>query len=372
MSNDISPPQIVDAIVNPMKVSVLPMIVPLVVGMAAANLPARADAYAVYKSVDGGDSWVRSDAGLPGASRINAFGSTGRVLFAGTDSGVFSSRDDARSWQPANGTAASSLRILSFAAMGGKVFCGTDGEGILVSGDSGESWSFTAAIPAPKVRCLIAHDGSLFAGTDAGGVFASSDGGHTWDSLREGFPVGAQVFSMTELRGALFAGLYGRGLFRWDQQTRSWSEVGQVEPLALATLGSTLIAGHNPGGLFWSGDSGATWSKGIASVDTLGGLFPSEFGEDSGQVLAEAPVWEMASNDRLAFAGASAGIYYSNDQGRHWTQARAGLPEGSPGVAFLAREEFVLAATMVKRSHADPNELLSDSQPLNSGTRATP
>lgn len=68
----------------------------------------------------------------------------------------------------------------------------------------------------------------------------------------------------------------------------------------------------------------------------------------SGDLPSNAPVWELAAGQGLVFAGASSGIYYSEDQGRTWTRARAGLPGESPGVAFLVRENLVLAATLEK------------------------
>jgi photosystem II stability/assembly factor-like uncharacterized protein len=92
------------------------------------------------------------------------------------------------------------------------------------------------------------------------------------------------------------------------------------------------LAGHNPGGIFRSDSFGATWEVGeIAfSID-----------------LGKAPVWELAANPDIAIAGVSSGIYRSEDRGRHWMRATAGLPNDSAGIAFVLGRGFVLAAVSI-------------------------
>jgi len=251
-----------------------------------------AEEFAVFKSNDDGQSWIRSDAGMPKQSRINAFGSADGadgVLFAGTDSGIFISRDGALSWQPATGAAMDSGRIISLAVLGQNVFAGTDGKGLLASSDGGRLWALIDAFPSVKVRCLLAHDGKVYAGTDTDGVFVSKDAGQTWAYFSMGLPSHAQVFALSAVRGRLFVGLYGRGLYAWDEQKDSWTKTGPVTPLALASVQDTLIAGHNPGGLHWSGDMGVSWSKGVASGHAAGPLV-SLHSDDLGELGSEAPV----------------------------------------------------------------------------------
>lgn len=344
----------------------------LLVAATFTNSAAGAEAFAIFKSNDGGRSWMRADAGMPGRSRINAFGSAEGVLFAGTDAGIFTSRDEALSWQPATGAAMSSDRILSFATLGRRVFAGTDGKGLLVSSNGGASWALERTFPSQKVRCLLAHYGKVYVGTETLGVFASNDTGQPWTHLAAGLPSHAQVFALSAVKGKLFAGLYSRGLYAWDEQKHSWAKVGAVTPLALASVQDTLIAGHNPGGLYWSGDLGASWSKGVAESHAVDPLV-SLHSDDSGELSSEAPVWELGSDDGLVFAGASAGIYYSEDRGRTWARARRGLPERSPGIAFLAKRGLVVAATLLKGNKIEPDGAASNgSQPVRGETNRTP
>ena len=279
-----------------------------------------ADTHAVFKTTDRGRSWTRADLGLPRDSRVNAFGAIGQTLVAGTDGGVYVSENMAGSWRRvADG------RVLSFATLGARIYAGTDRAGVLVSADEGATWTPSPGFPAQKVRSLMADGQTLYAGTEADGVWVLSPTG--WAARREGLPAQAQIFTMAMARGRLFAGLYGRGLYSWSGS--QWTKAGAVQPLVLASAGETLMAGHNPGGTFWSDDGGATWT---ASVGLPG----------------NAPVWEAGSGGGLMLAGVADGIYYSEDRGHRWTRARTGLPASSPGVSFLVRGDFALTGALVK------------------------
>jgi photosystem II stability/assembly factor-like uncharacterized protein len=323
----------------------------LLLALVLTSVATAAEVYAVFKSEDRGRSWVRSDSGIPGGARINAFGSLEETLFAGTNSGIFTSGDGARTWAPATGVAMSSGRIINFATQEGQVFAGTDGGGMLVSSDRGKTWNVNATFPSRKVRCLLVHEGKLYAGTDSEGVFISSDGGQLWSQLQQGLPAHSQVFALSGVGGRLFAGLYSKGLYARSGREDRWSKTGPISPLVLAAIDGTLVAGHNPGGLYWSSDLGASWSKGIAVANGHGESLPAG---DSEELSSEAPVWELASHDGLVLAGASTGIYYSEDRGRTWSRARKGLPDKSPAVAFHLKRNFILAGTQITAAKIEP------------------
>jgi hypothetical protein len=166
----------------------------------------------------------------------------------------------------------------------------------------------------------------------------------------------------------VFAGLYSKGLYAWNEPDHRWTKAGPISPLVLASIEGTLVAGHNPGGLYWSANLGATWSKGAAST---AGQITLELNDD-GELSSEAPVWELAANDELVIAGASAGIYYSEDRGRTWTRARAGLPSESPGVSFLLEKSFILAGTTISSASGEPNGPAHGGRPFDSETNRTP
>lgn len=302
--------------------------------LAEPGVQLSAETFALFRSMDRGRTWTRADAGLSGRARINALGRLGRTVFAGTDAGIFVSSDTGSSWRPAGGGAAAGARVLSLTASERSVFAGTERDGLLVSSDGGRSWARSSGFPGRFVRSLVAHGGRVYAGTDAQGVYVTSDDGGSWRALTEGLPAGGQIFSMAEWRGRIFAGLYAKGLYVWEEMGQRWVRVGRVSPLALAATGEALLAGHNPGGISRSADGGGAWSQGRAAA--------------GGDFAEGAPVWEMGSDGERAYAGAAAGIYFTEDHGRTWVRARAGLPAESPGIAFLATREFVLASTTLR------------------------
>lgn len=291
----------------------------------------RKSVHAIFRSEDKGVTWTRSDSGLPGSARVNALETHGQAVFAGTDAGVFRSSDAGRTWRATRTLADGKHRVLCFTSLGQTLLAGTERIGIAGSTDGGETWkSMNQGLGNRKVLSLLEAQGVVYAGTDQNGVYRSADGGHTWASSSQGIPARAQIFAMTAVGKKVFAGLYGKGLYRFDEVEQTWSRVGPVTPLALATLEDTLAVGHNPGGIFRSGDLGETWSNGSAGLES------------------HAPVWAMASGGGRMFAGVSGGIYYSVDLGQTWLRAHHGLPAVSPGVAFLATETFVLAAAIVE------------------------
>jgi photosystem II stability/assembly factor-like uncharacterized protein len=327
-------------------------------------LQAQPRVHAIFRSTDGGQSWSRSDAGLPGNSRINALISFGESVFAGTDSGIFISGDEGRSWGPSSGMATNAGRITSFTSLGQTLFAGTDQTGILASLDSGRTWKLIRHDFGPqKVRCLFCREGIVYAGTDTDGVLASGDSGKSWTRLDRGLPGGAQIFAMSSAQGRLFAALYSQGLYWWNDREQSWVKAGSVSPLALASIGDSLIAGHNPGGIYWSDDAGKTWSQAVGRLAIEISLLSVE--EVMG-LPTDAPIWELAGDDELVFAGAANGIYYSEDRGRNWKRARVGLPSASPGVSFLLKKNFVLAGTLIERANGGPGGAANWSRPVDS------
>ncbi|MBL9172321.1 MAG: hypothetical protein JNL10_02200, partial [Verrucomicrobiales bacterium] len=124
----------------------LPMAGAVLIALSAIQGLAADAPFAVYKSTNRGRSWMRSDDGIPGNARVNAFAELEGAVLAGTDSGIFRSTNAARSWSPIAEPLRDSGRILCFAVLGGRVFAGTD-RGLQVSPDAGVTWSPVSAFP---------------------------------------------------------------------------------------------------------------------------------------------------------------------------------------------------------------------------------
>ena len=299
----------------------------LIFMIAATALAAGPVTPTVYRSTDRGRTWSRSDLGLAGNPRVNAFAQTGGTTLAGTDAGIFLSYDQGRHWLRAT----SAGKITSLATNSDRSYAGTDRQGLLSSSDVGKTWSVVPNFPARNIRSLLAHEGKIYAGTDADGILMSTNQGQTWTPTNSGLPPSSQIFTLSVAHGRIFAGLYAKGLWVWNDLRQGWTRQGTLTPLVLTSVTDTLIAGLNPGGLYASDNAGQDWRRATGSEPAPG-----------------APVWAAASAGGLTFAGAANGIYFSEDQARTWHRSITGLEPDTPGIAFHIQPGFVLAATLIK------------------------
>ncbi|HVG96152.1 MAG TPA: hypothetical protein VNK05_04600, partial [Chloroflexota bacterium] len=201
-------------------------------------------------------------------------------------------------------------------------------------------WVSAGLEGAPVSRLAVdpINPGSMYVGLEGvpagrGSVRRTLDAGKTWISLERGLPPGleptALATSPDEARVVLVAG--AGGLFRSTSGGATWSEVRQPLPPITTLLFDrasprTVIAGTELRGNFRSDDAGLTWRAASA------GLPRDRYGQTPGAVqLVQHP-----TNPRVLYMGANGfdGVYRSDDAGRTWRAAAAGLP--SPIVLGLA------------------------------------
>ena len=293
--------------------------------LVLASQAALPQEHAIYRSVDRGATWTKAGA-FTGNPRINSFGATIDRIFAGTDAGIYSSGDRGQTWQKTSVTA----RTVSFATSGTNIYAGTQGIGLLASSDQGLNWIRVAGLASMNIRSLLAAQGRVYAGTDSDGVMVSRDQGMTWMPHNAGLPPRSQIFAMAFVHNTIFAALYAKGLYARGENEQRWTKAGNVKPLVLAAAGAALAVGHNPGGIYWSEKPNSLeWTKAAGDFESA------------------APVWEMASSDKLVLAGVADGIFCSLDYGRTWSRAVKGLPAKSPGVSFLIQGSTIYAGLVI-------------------------
>jgi photosystem II stability/assembly factor-like uncharacterized protein len=279
----------------------------------------------LYKSLDQGYSWAEVGRGLPQSARINSLFIGGATAYAGTDAGIFISTDEGQTWSESPLLPAA--RVQCITAVGQQVFAGTRQAGVFVSKDSGRSWRQLArGLTDLNVRSLVNLGPEVYAGTDEQGVFVLARGAESWDQFGRGLPEHSQVFDLAVSGQSVYAALYSKGLYRLNSGGEQWTKVGQVTPLEFLVQGTTLLAGYNPGGVYRSVDSGATWNR-------------------SSGISSEAPIWVLGSTGSNLLAGTSPGaVSLSSDLGASWQPSAAGLPPGVAVVALSANKTYTLAA----------------------------
>ena len=131
----------------------------------------------IWRSTDGGNSWTRADTGLPrvevNALLISPEYATDRTLFASTKEGVFTTRDAGASWASMN-TGLTNLDVKALAMYTASfqvLLAGTDGSGVwetyVLPG------SPTSAIIGPAGGSLVSFDGSTTL-SFPGGIFTDT------------------------------------------------------------------------------------------------------------------------------------------------------------------------------------------------------
>ncbi|HWE62567.1 MAG TPA: hypothetical protein VHB98_12710, partial [Chloroflexota bacterium] len=146
----------------------------------------------VYRSSDGGDTWLAADSGLPQTDAqvtvLQAGGSN--TIYAGTSgNGVYYSTDGGQRWQDDNGEN-SDLPIETVVGLavdrrfGDTVFAAGQ-DGVVYSNFSGQSWSESRVGTTSNLSAITDDPGdptTLLVGTENDGIYLSTDYGADWQS----------------------------------------------------------------------------------------------------------------------------------------------------------------------------------------------
>lgn len=296
----------------------------------------------VYRSLDGGRSWERSNAGLDSlrimtsAAAVDAAGAA--VLWVTSVEGLlYVSTDLGQSWRqvdvpmlvsavapsadyaidatvlvgaPDGTTAASTQGGLDtggqWAALGsiatgervntivvppgfstgGEVFAGTTG-GLYRSTDAGATYAIVPQVPAEHVQAIIASpayaaDGTVFAASANAGVFKSTDRGNAWTQ----YPTGIPYVDQSSVQHYTFA---------------ISSQFAVDRTVLIGTFG----------GLGLSTDGGATWVE----LDT----------RPPSLVMSLAVSPNLVLDATVVATAYTSGAYVSTSRGDDWRSANTGL-----------------------------------------------
>lgn len=278
-------------------------------------------------------------------------GGGGRVLYLGTQDGLFEAVEDGSAYSVAALGLAGSGPVTSLVDREDprRLYAGTLKRGLFRSEDAGQTWQeINDGIIYKSVWSLAQHPqtGELYAGTEPSSVFTSTDGGDTWQSCDH-------LWTLPTMKDWTFP---------------NPPHVSHVKDIGLcADTPSLIFCAIEEGWLVRSKDRGATWENVKEGVDfdshsvtympadpsvvvatTGDGLFRSADGGDHFVQATEGldrryytPVVVHPKRPRVLYVaaaavpppgwrrpeGADTGFYRSEDQGISWVQLSGGLPE---------------------------------------------
>ena len=239
------------------------------------------DGAGVVRSIDGGRSWVASNAGFSERfiSRM-VFDRVGRRVLAGIwadrrHGGVFAAASARGPWYRF-GTGLEGREVLSLGLIGNEVIAGTDDGLFLSAGPIGAWQRLTTIVDGadvhPRVTDVIAVSPRKVLAATSKGLLKTSDGGRTWQRTPLGISEQISTLAVSPSDTNLVVATTALGFFRSNDGGDTWTQVsgglGDVLVHTVAFLPSRkdFLYAATPQGLFQSPDLGVTWERATGGI----------------------------------------------------------------------------------------------------------
>lgn len=309
----------------------------------------------IYKTTDGGATWLQSSAGLDAFSSVYDVlvhpQSPSTVYAFAWEGGFFRSDDGGGSWHPHNQglpTYDYWYGRLAQAPSNGDVLYLTYDERVFLSSNRGDSWTEVSPLPdhMKVLNVVLAVDPTkpnrVFAGTNSG-LFRSEDGAITWNASYAGmemdggapgvFGIGIQATNANVMYAQVRGGVNGAGVYRSADGGISWTRtalfgdywVYRAEALAVHPSNSDVVfAAASYLGLQRSTDGGRTW------------LRVGYFGDTSHRIPVPSAIALAPTAPNTVYAGGGSYLVASRDGGDTWSDRNDGLLNSAISALALA------------------------------------
>jgi photosystem II stability/assembly factor-like uncharacterized protein len=266
----------------------------------------------VFISINNASTWTRSNNGIKDVT-VASLSNNGSTLFAGTlGNGVFASTDNGSNWIQADNTGLTNPFVNCLMPYSTNMFAGTNA-GIFLTGNNGFSWTYSGTgLPAnTQINCLTTVSSNMFAGGNDHNVYKSTNNGASWTSL--GAPGTGPVNAFTVIGVNIFLGCIGNGVYYSLNGGTTWipsvTGLTNLNVHSLTSLGTTNIYAGTEAGVFFSNNTGATWT---AVSNTTNGMPP-------------ITVYSLVNDGTNVIAGTYRGIYLTTNNGTTWFRKNQGL-----------------------------------------------
>ncbi len=261
----------------------------------------------LWRSTHRNGNWVQV-----GADKLGSYVPTLAInrngdIFVGTSRGVFRSSDGGASWIAAD----TGLPIINSIAIDSNnvAIVSTFDKGIFRSKTNGESWQYLGRIDLYAFKIIATPSGHFFlttncclnVGTWMESIHRSSDGGDTWQVVYRDPPTftGSLIMDIaSNVWGDVFAASLWNGIIRSTDNGDCWSVTDSglinVSCLAVNSRGY-LFAGQQNGEILYSADRGESWTRtgsGLTNTRIRSIAFDADdlayAGDDGGTVFRSA------------------------------------------------------------------------------------
>jgi photosystem II stability/assembly factor-like uncharacterized protein len=219
-----------------------------------------------YRSADQGRTWIES---IRMGAKSFTKNSEGNIFAGGTEYGaIHISSDNGHSWE----------RIQVPLGQVDEIAINEDGHIFIVgwsmyrSTDNGENWVAITSGLTDNVRSIaIDGNGHLYAGSwgeyaSNSGIFKSVNNGDSWFPVKPGFRVNSHHNIAISKQGYIFVGSWGSGIWKSVDEGETWTQQNQgLEHLYMRYIhiaaDGIILAGTDAGGMYRSADDGETWQQ---------------------------------------------------------------------------------------------------------------
>ena len=315
-----------------------------------------AEASGLYRKEAGESRWENLTRGMAPSAQARTIAihpQNPKIVFAGTQRGVYRSKDQGDNWERMNLTEGRVVWSIKFHPNDPNVmFLGTEGSEVFKSEDGGENWTYQSTISNPEsvqmafaTRILglaieASNSNHMFAALEVGGAARSSDAGKSWQLTNNQF-VGD--VDLMDLHGVAVGSADSSSVFI-SNRVGVWR---------------TRDRGDNWENLQFERFSGIKYSRGIQASpndpNTLYACVGMDFGSAEGGVLRttdQGDTWERfdkgvgaqsttfgvainnQSPEQVYFCTRLGGVFGTHDAGASWSEDA--LPEGITNVISVA------------------------------------
>ena len=303
----------------------------------------------LYKTVDGGDSWLSADVGVAGVIALAI--ARDRTVFAATRDHIFTSVDGGHHWSSHSSPANTTIEMIVFddstRTLIAEMKRGTRQSlaDIYITTNFGQTWTNTKTVSAQYIvlaSVVVSASGvyAWFAEDDSSEVFHSSNGGRNWERVNAPPKI-----------GALYGDPSTPWLYAWLSATnpsvskdggKTWTELPAIAgPRALIPRGTSLFAAaagvfvYNDGARAWQ-QIGTSAASNLAVSDSTPRRFYAAPGQGVLTFVEGDRDWAMhneglpgaAAYDvdtakdaaAIAYAATQTGLFRTDDGGTTWRQ----------------------------------------------------